>query len=38
VDNQQKLNIADILAGNCYEFMDIMQAKDFACKLTNKKE
>jgi threonylcarbamoyladenosine tRNA methylthiotransferase MtaB len=36
VDNQQKINIADILAGNSYEFMDIMQAKDFACKLTNK--
>ncbi len=36
IDNQQKLNIADILAGGNYEFMDIMQAKEFAYKPTTK--
>jgi len=36
IDNQQKLNIADILAGSNYEFMDIMQAKEFAYKPTTK--
>ena len=36
IDNQQKLNMADILAGSNYEFMDIMQAKEFAYKPTTK--
>ena len=36
IDNQQKLNIADILAGGNYEFMDIMQAKEFVYKPTAK--
>ncbi|MEN6444537.1 MAG: tRNA (N(6)-L-threonylcarbamoyladenosine(37)-C(2))-methylthiotransferase MtaB [Candidatus Cloacimonas sp.] len=36
VDNQQKLNIADILAGSNYEFMDIMQAKEYVFKPTHK--
>lgn len=32
VDNQQKLDIASILAGSPYGFMDIMQAHSFAYK------
>lgn len=30
VDNQNKLNIAEILAGQSYQWQDIMQATDFA--------
>jgi len=32
VDNQQKLEIAEILSGSSYHFMDIMDAKAFAYK------